>query len=230
MEWRAQRVAVLVVMVVGSILVGAAPLSAALATAESFGVTDAQGARGTNVVVPVSIANVQNGPILSLIFDLQYDKHVIDLVDIQKGDLTIAWDEPAFNTAFTWGARFALVYDGVKGLENGATGSVLLLNFSILGEPGASSKLNLTNIQLAGPDYQVGSAPARNGTFTIWPRIGDMNGDRHVDMSDVIALLRHVSFGDPVYDDPDVNSDGTVNADDVVALALHVYFGDPIYP
>ncbi|RZN42922.1 MAG: hypothetical protein EFT35_01460, partial [Methanophagales archaeon ANME-1-THS] len=164
MDRRALRIAVLIVMV-SSILAVTPPPSSALATAESFGVTDVQGARGTNVMVPVSIANVQNGPIISMIFDLQYDKSVINLVDVQKGDLTSSWDEPAFHTAFTWGARFALVYDGSKGLQNGATGSVMLLNFSVSGEPGATSMMSITNIQLAGPDYQVGTAPARNGTF-----------------------------------------------------------------
>ena len=63
----------------------------------------------------------------------------------------------------------------------------------------------------------------------LW-RIGDMNGDGEVNFDDVIALAKHVYFGDPVYDDPDVNGDGEVNFDDVILLAKHIYFGDPIYP
>ena len=59
---------------------------------------------------------------------------------------------------------------------------------------------------------------------------GDMNGDGEVAFSDVVALAKHIYFGDPVSDEPDVNGDGEVAFSDVVALAKHIYFGDPIYP
>ena len=61
-------------------------------------------------------------------------------------------------------------------------------------------------------------------------RIGDMNGDGEVTFDDVIALAKHIYFGDPVHDDPDVNGDDAVTFDDVILLAKHIYFGDPIYP
>ena len=61
-------------------------------------------------------------------------------------------------------------------------------------------------------------------------KIGDMNGDGEVTFDDVIALAKHVYFGDPVHDDPDVNGDDAVTFDDVILLAKHIYFGDPIYP
>jgi len=61
-------------------------------------------------------------------------------------------------------------------------------------------------------------------------KIGDMNGDGEVTFDDVIALAKHVYFGDPVYDDPDVNGDDEVTFDDVILLAKHIYFGTPIYP
>jgi len=61
-------------------------------------------------------------------------------------------------------------------------------------------------------------------------KIGDMNGDGEVTFEDVIALAKHIYFGDPVHDDPDVNGDDAVTFDDVILLAKHIYFGDPIYP
>ena len=61
-------------------------------------------------------------------------------------------------------------------------------------------------------------------------KIGDMNGDGEVTFDDVIALAKHIYFGDPVHDDPDVNGDDAVTFDDVILLAKHIYFETPIYP
>lgn len=139
-------------------------------TANWFGVEDASGYKNTYVAVPVNITNVQSGPVISILFDLAYDKSIINVMDVQKGTLTSFWDAPAFNNNFSWGIRVSLLYDGERAhaLQNGSTGSVALLNFSILGEGGETSMMKLSNIQLAGPpNYQVGTAPSKNGTFTI---------------------------------------------------------------
>jgi len=70
----------------------------------------------------------------------------------------------------------------------------------------------------------------RSVIVSVLPRIGDMNGDGEVTFDDVMALAKHIYFGDPVHDDPDVNGDDAVTFDDVILLAKHIYFGDPIYP
>ena len=142
----------------------------ALATAHRVSVADTTGHQDTNVLVPVIIENVQHGPIISIIFDVRYDSTVITVVDARRGDATLAWDTPDFNNC-AWGTRVSLVYDGVRehGIKNGTTGSIILLNFSITGSQGSSSELNLTNIQLCGVDYGLGTAPPRNGTFFCEP-------------------------------------------------------------
>jgi hypothetical protein len=156
-------------MMVYSLIVVSIYPSSAIDTADNFGVGDAQGYKDTNVVVPVTITNVQNGPIISIIFDICYDHGVIEVVGVQKGDLTSSWDEPTFNSAFVWGARVSLTYDGeaANGLQNRATGSVVLLNLRVVGEPGQTSRMNLTNIQFSDATYKVGTASAKNGTFSI---------------------------------------------------------------
>ena len=137
-------------------------------TTTNFGVEDTSGYKDTCVEVPVNITNVQSGPVISIIFDIAYDNSVINVLDIQKGTLTSLWDSPTMNT-FAWGTRVTLVYDGqlADALQNGSTGSVALLNVSVIGESGESSMMNLTDIQLADPAYNVGTAPAKNGTFTV---------------------------------------------------------------
>ena len=161
---------VLTVGIVAALFVVSVPSSVAQPTATNFGVDDTQGYTSTYVEVPVTITNVQSGPIISVIFDIAYDTSVKTLADVQKGSLTALWDSPCTNT-FAWGTRVSIVYDGqlTHALQDGSTGSVVLLNFSVVGELGDTSTMELTNIQLAEgpPNYLLGTAPAHNGTFTV---------------------------------------------------------------
>ena len=61
------------------------------------------------------------------------------------------------------------MYDGqtAHALQNGSTGSVVLLKFSVTGKPGGRCNMMLSNIQLADITYQVGTKSAKNGTFSI---------------------------------------------------------------
>lgn len=133
-----------------------------------FCVNDASGYQGTNILVPVEITNAQNGPIISIILDILYDTSVVNVVDVRRGNLTSTWDSPPFNN-FAWGTRVSIVYDGVTehGIQNETNGSVILLNFSLVGTPGSTSGMNLSNIQLSDTGYNVGTAPAKNGTLVI---------------------------------------------------------------
>ncbi|KAF5437424.1 Cohesin domain-containing protein [Candidatus Methanophagaceae archaeon] len=159
---------VLVAAIALSILVSAS----ADPSADSFGVDDASGYNNASVAVPVSvnITEVKDGPVPSLIFDISYDNSVINVTDVQNGTLTSDWDTPAYCN-HEGGTKVAIVYDSVDehAIQNVSTGSVVVLNFSVIGEAGDTSEMNLSNIQLAegSPDYQIGTAPAKNGTFTV---------------------------------------------------------------
>ena len=158
----------LTIGILAAIFVAGVPPAFAQPTANNFGVEAASGYKDTYVGVPVNITNVQNGPVVSIIFDIAYDKSVINVVDLQKVELTAYWEDLSYLN-FEWGTRVSMVYDGqtVHALQNGATGSVALLNFSVIGEPCETSMINLANIQLADTGYNVGTAPAKNGTFTV---------------------------------------------------------------
>jgi hypothetical protein len=168
MDSNALRIAVIVVIVFSVFVTTTFPASPSV-TADSFGVNDANGYKNTMVSVPVTITNVQNGPVTSIVFDIAYDKSVINITDVQKGELTAEWDNPDINNDFPWGTTISMVYDTTHALQNGSTGSIAVLNFSVIGEPGEISMTNLMNIDLAGPppDYQPGTAPAKNGTLSI---------------------------------------------------------------
>nr|QNO56728.1 hypothetical protein HGIILDEE_00017 [Methanosarcinales archaeon ANME-1 ERB7] len=176
-----------------------APLAFALPTADNFGVSDVSGGnQGTYILVPVNITNAQNGPIVSVRFDTLYDNSVINVVGAQKGDLTSLWDSPISNN-LPWGTRVAMVYDGKDehAIQNCSSGSVVLLKFSIIGEPGETSRMDFAGIQLADTGYkQSGTALAKNGTFSI---LSELSGPTHAP-----ALIH----SPPATEPPAVESDG----------------------
>lgn len=158
----------IVVLVAVVFVVACAPPIGAQPTATNLAIADASGDQGTYVTVPVTITTVQDGPIICIVFDVQYTSSAINVIGVQNGTLTSSWDSQ-YNT-FAWGARISLVYDGqvAHGLQNGSTGSIVLLNLSVSGDPGETSVMQLANVQLSDTAYNVGTAPFNNGIFSIF--------------------------------------------------------------
>ena len=159
----------LILLVVTALFETFVPNALAQPTAISFGVEDADGYKDTHVLIPVNITTVQNGPVPTIIFNILYNNSVINVTDVQKGTLTLDWTNPDF-FYLDWGLR-VVIYDltGEYSIENGSTGSVVSLNFSVTGDSGDTSRMNFSDIQLSDLNGQVGTAPAKNGTFTSRP-------------------------------------------------------------
>ncbi len=142
-------------------------------TADYLELPNASGMTGTYVEVPVNIINVQNGPIQGIRFDVDYDESVLDMMDISSGDLTSTWTRMKLGDD---GHTIVIATDNTNdALPDGSSGSIVLLNFSVLGSPGDTSPMNLSAIELSNPDGEVGTAPAKNGTFTV-PERGSIEG------------------------------------------------------
>lgn len=141
------------------------PVLAQVQMADSFGVDDAIGSPNTSVIVPVNIANVSNGPIQSITFDVLYDSNAISLDSIQAGILTANWENILLGT----NKKSITLATSVKAkaITNGSTGSIVLLNFNIKNMPGASSRVDMFDINFANTANIGGFAPAKNGTFSI---------------------------------------------------------------
>jgi uncharacterized protein YjdB len=153
-----------IVLAVLALFVSAA---SAQPVATDLGVNNTSGDQNTFVLVPVNITNVQNESIAGIVFDISFDPSVINLTRdrVLKGDLTTAWDSPSLNIA---NGIISIVFNG-SGTEipiNGS-GSVVVLNFSVVGAPGAKSTMNISGIQLSGQGGALGTALAKNGTFII---------------------------------------------------------------
>ena len=137
------------------------PATAVVQMADEFGVNDASGDTGTYVEVPVDITSTVNGPIQAMQFKVQYDNSVLDLSSVDFGDLTATgWSK-------TVGLNIVLDTDVENALPDGSTGSVAILNFSVIGAPGTETDMNITDIVFSNTAFQSGTAPAKNGTFTV---------------------------------------------------------------
>ena len=129
--------------------------------ADELRVENATGNPDDYVLVPVNITNVKNGPIMVIGLRLSYNTSVLNLTDVELGDLTkTGW-------TLTVGKKIILDTSPDNAMPNGSTGSIVLLNFSVIGNPGEMSHMNLTDIVLVSTSFIEGTAPAKNGTFSI---------------------------------------------------------------
>ena len=142
-------------------------------TADNFGVDDANGLIGTYVTVPVNITNTSNGPVLGIVFNIEYDKTVISVTNVVKGVLTSNWNVLSFNNNFAWGTRVSLSGPSAHAIQNGSCGSVVLFNFSVIGGAPHKTDMNLSDIQLSDPSGNEGPAPPKNGTFYVADTVFD---------------------------------------------------------
>jgi len=143
-------------------------------TADNLGVEDATGRSGSYVTVPVNITNVRNGPVQGIRIRVDYNESVLNLTSISEGDLTLNWTHLQLGED-RHTMTIATSYTG-DAIPNGSNGSVVLLNFHVLGSPGDKSPMNISLIELSNPYGEVGrTAPARNGTFTV-SRLGIIAG------------------------------------------------------
>ena len=141
-------------------------VAVALPTADCLGIEDASGSSGSYVEVPVNITNVRNGPIQGIRLGVDYDKNILNMTSIRSGDLTSKW------TTMRLGEdrRTMLIVTGSDdAIQNGSSGTIVLLNFSVTGSLGDTSPMNMSLIELAPRDGTVvgRTVPARNGSFTV---------------------------------------------------------------
>jgi len=138
-------------------------------SADGFGLEDASGEQGTHVIVPVNITTVKNGPVQAIVFNIAYDKRVINVTNVLKGELTSEWNVLGFNNDFEGGTRVSLAGPFAYAISNGSSGSIALLNFSVerTSDSINYSHMTLSDIELSDPEGNFGTAAARNGLFYV---------------------------------------------------------------
>ncbi len=189
------------------ILCMAAPPVLAQPAANHFGVDDASGTSGTCVLVPVNIVGVADGPIQTIKFDILYDESVLNLNSnnpdaLQPGTLTDAgW-------LFMLGSNshsVILTTQQLHAIPDGSAGTVVLLNFSIIGAPGATSYMSISDIEFANTGNELGTAPAKNGWFTVngdenHPPVLNPIGDKSINKGSLLefTISAYDPDGDPL--------------------------------
>ncbi len=188
-----------------------------LMMADSLGVEDASGYPGTYVEVPVNITNAKNGSIVTIEFRVEYNESVIKLVGATTGDLTANW---GFSLMEGNKIRMTQLLSPGLPIQNGASGTVAILNFSVVGNYGDVSPINITDIYLMNNIGDVGTAPPKNGIFKVWLK-GDLNGNGQVaDIWD-LSLMVKAYLGQITPDSKyDLNENG--QAADIWDLSLMV--------
>ena len=171
-------------------------------TADSASIMSADGEAGRIVHLPVNITNVTNGPVQAITFDLLYDHSILKL-DCDNNDTLMSGDLTAgCNWTFILGSNERSITLATSNqsqtLQNGSTGSVVLLNFTVIGSAGETTPLELSDIWVSGPggyDCDLGTIPAINGTFDVY-KSGDVNSDGNVTSVDAAIALRMAVRGE----------------------------------
>ena len=78
---------------------------------------------------------------------------------------------------------------------------------------------NFTESTKANYEYRI---PLKRNTEPTEEMAGDINGDKTVDTSDLIRLMKYISGSNVVVYVPDVNGDGYVNVSDLVRLMRYI--------
>ena len=133
--------------------------------ADTFGVDSSTGQPNTSVVVPLNITNVRDGPIQTITFSIDYDESVILLQSIEKGPLTSSWGIVSLG-----GDKHSIAlstFSQADAIPNGSSGTVLYLNFSVVGSQGDSTLMSPTSIDFANTNNEHGTAIPTTGTFSV---------------------------------------------------------------
>ena len=192
-------------------------------TADNIGFAATHMCTNSTVIVPLNITNTSE-PIVAFICNVHFNTNITQVVSVTQSALTSHWDILYSNKPY--GIRIAGVYDSniSHAIPSRATGPIALLHFKSL-TPGQTN-LNLSDIQLSGPDYTIGTASAQNSTLTVWKR-GDLNGDGEVATISDVGLMWDAFLGlrqtDCRYD---INEDGKEAGIGDVALIWHMYLGE----
>ena len=137
---------------------------APLLMADSFGVSNAGGAAGSTVSVPLEIANVSNGSIQTIVLYMNYSESVISLESVDTGPLTAGWIS---NLGANKHSITIATSEHSKSISNSSTDDVVYLNFHVVGGPGDTCLMIPENIDFSNTANRHGRTTAKSGILTV---------------------------------------------------------------
>lgn len=133
----------------------------------TFEVSNAIGRNGESVSVYVNLTSrLPEDSIAAIRLSLVYDHSVIKLNNVEKGYITSGWQFKAGDDSMP---NVSLVYPGIgTAITGGTSGSVAILNFSVLGEPGMQTAVNISSLEISNAYGDVEEVKeGTNGVFTV---------------------------------------------------------------
>lgn len=133
--------------------------------AEYLGSVDITGKKDTDIVIPVTITNTSQA-LIAIETLITLDKNVIELIEVQNGDLTSEWRAPYVretNGQYTIGAIGMMSTP----IPAGISGTVLNIILHVIGNPGTRCPLDFSGIKLINTSFQTGTSTPSNAIFTV---------------------------------------------------------------
>ena len=121
------------------------------------------GNSGSTIEIPININDATG--IVAFQFTITFDNSVLQATGIQAGSLTSGWMITP-NTTVPGQVKVAGINPSVQGLP-GESGSLIKIVFSVTGNPGDTTNLNLTESKLSNPSAVSIPHIIQNGTFNV---------------------------------------------------------------
>jgi len=124
-------------------------------------IPDTKAEKGTSVVIPVNVSDLTNQGVISYQFVVTFDENVLDAVGaISEETLTSSWGFPYVNV----NVDGQMTVGGYGIQELSGAGVLVKLQFTVVGEPGEKTDLNLLLFVFNAGDP---IADVHGGVFTV---------------------------------------------------------------
>jgi hypothetical protein len=164
---------------------------------------------GKTVEIPVMMCNAKD--FANMDIDWSYDAAVLKIIEVTKGSLNkkalFDWNEVSQG-------KLKTSFASSKGVTG--SGSIAVMKFEVIGNPGATSTITGTVTTASKTDGSKISVGVNPGKFTVGasPVKGDCDGDGKLTVKDALAALQMSVEKRAVDMCYDYNDDGKVNSAD----------------
>ena len=165
--------------------------------------------------------------------DIMFDAAELEAIDVSEGNFlkrdsgTTTFQEGSIDNAAGNITGISAERQG----DQGASGAGTLLQVGFTAKSSGETTLTLQNLQFDAITGENVSVEAHEITLTVEEQVvaGDVNGDGHVNIFDLVFVAQQFGKSVPADSPADVNSDGVVNILDLVRVAQE-FSGSPAAP
>lgn len=192
-------------------------------------VSDVYATAGDFVAVDITLKN--NPGIIGMTLKVTYDESKATLTSVENGD-TLSYMQFATPENLSSGCQLPWAAEYVQD-EDIQDGVIATLTFAINQDAGVNESIGIDISYDSGAiidnDLNPLSVEIVNGSIMVLEyKPGDLNGDRVVNTTDVVMLMRYIAGGYSVIINEaaaDVNGDGMINTTDVVYIMRYIAGG-----